>query len=194
MKEKILTESEIQEGAKEFEKIYGSDLLAVELSYTTSVLCKMAKDAGVKILLSGAGAEELFAGYHRHVLHFQEGKDLRKLLDEELASLPQRDIARAESIAKKSGIKLICPLLGERVISAAREFPAEKNISISQGGEITKKIVLRDAAKFLGVPDLARLRPKKAMQYGSGVHKAFMARREKFPPGTRNPFKGQSKT
>ena len=190
LNEKVLTEKEVFEGASEFRKVFGDDLLAVELAFSISVVCAMARDAGVKTLLNGAGAEELFAGYHRHVLHFRQGKNLRKLLDEELASLPKRDIARAELVSKKFGVKIVCPLMDARVVSAARAFAPEENIQISDKGEIAKKIVLRDAAKLFGVPELARLRPKKAMQYGSGVHKALMLERQKFPPGARNPFKG----
>jgi asparagine synthase (glutamine-hydrolysing) len=37
-----------------------------------------------------------------------------------------------------------------------------------------KKGILREAGKIIGVPDIILQRRKKAMQYGSGVHKMLM--------------------
>jgi len=44
-----------------------------------------------------------------------------------------------------------------------------------------KKGVLREAASFLGVPQIAIKRKKRALQYGSGIHKILL--KEKNLPG-----------
>jgi asparagine synthetase B (glutamine-hydrolysing) len=60
---------------------------------------------------------------------------------------------------------LLLPFLDARVVSAALSSPAEKNFSRGEN-----KALLRDAARIIGLPESACARPKKAMQYGSGVH------------------------
>lgn len=43
----------------------------------TFLLCEEAKEKGVKVLLSGAGADELFAGYNRHHAYYRYLKQLK---------------------------------------------------------------------------------------------------------------------
>ena len=49
-----------------------------------------------------------------------------------------------------------------------------------------KKGILRDAGKLLGVPEIALKRKKRAMQYGSGIHKILLKHADEinagFPP------------
>jgi asparagine synthase (glutamine-hydrolysing) len=42
-----------------------------------------------------------------------------------------------------------------------------------------KKGLLREAAKMLGLTDIAVKRKKRAMQYGSGIHKILLKNAEK---------------
>jgi len=139
----------------------------VVLSYELP-LQMVASQATEATLLTGQGADELFAGYHRYLAMGPEERgiamdaDLRRLLD---AGVP---IDRA--IARRHGKAMHHPYLHPPVTEAARAFGPEE--MIVQG---VRKVPLREAAARLGLGDLAR-REKKAAQYGSGFMNVLKAR------------------
>lgn len=139
-----------------------------ELGVVIRLCCEAARKDGFDFLISGTGAEELFGGYYSHVKHVQDGGDLAKLLEKEIAGLYEKDLKRNNYVASLSRIRLLLPFLDDEVVSVARGIPAAEKIS-----EGIRKIVLRKAALLLGVPECAANRAKKAAQYGSGVHRAI---------------------
>ena len=66
----------------------------------------------------------------------------------------------------------IAPFLSKKFVDFALKIPVEFKIK-GEGDKIRKRI-LRRAAIDLGVPMSAALRPKKAFQYSSGLHKAIL--------------------
>ncbi len=91
------------------------------------------------------------------------------MLEKELIELEKKDLERTVAIANSYGLAARNPFLDPRVIGAAFQLPVEENVN-SEG---ERKLLLRKAALELGVPATAALRPKKALQYGSGVQKAL---------------------
>jgi asparagine synthase (glutamine-hydrolysing) len=63
------------------------------------------------------------------------------------------------------------PFLSEKFIKFAKLIPIDQKIKGS--GDLTRKHVLRQVALSLGVPSESALKPKKALQYGSLIHKYF---------------------
>jgi len=57
------------------------------------------------------------------------------------------------------------------VIHAASSFPTRLKVESSK--DTLRKPVLRETAKLFGLSENITRRPKKAMQYGSGAHKAI---------------------
>ena len=145
-------------------------LVDVELMCAIYEVCKKAKSLGFENILFGSGAEELFVGYHKYYSALEEGKDLDLLLQQEIKTLPQRDIKRAGVVAKFCEVKIRVPFMDDALIDAVFSFPA----SVRIGSIEMKKPILREMAKKLNVPKLAVERQKKAMQYGSNVHKTFL--------------------
>lgn len=86
----------------------------------TFLICQAARESGVKVLLSGMGADELFAGYRRHKAILLSSKFralppiIQKLIDSIVSALPVR-------IGKK-GIKLV--RWAKRFLEFA-QFPSE---------------------------------------------------------------------
>ncbi len=114
-------------------------------------------------LLMGQGADELFLGYaHFRGLSATESR-LRQLAD--WSALVDRDWPRAQRIARALGRELVSPYLDPEVEAAAHACAASL---LGKEGEPMKP-VLRSAARALGLPDSLATRPKKALQYGSGV-------------------------
>jgi asparagine synthase (glutamine-hydrolysing) len=175
--ERILSDEEIIDAYKICFSIYPCDFLKCELLVVVNECCKIAKENGIGVLLSGAGAEEAFCGYDKYYRYLEEGRDLRKILDEEMGKLPSGDIAGANAIAKYHGVKFAYPFADEKLFAQVQKIP----IPELAGKRSEKKPVLRAIARNLGVPEIACVRPKKAMQYGSGVHKILLKNKKNLP-------------
>ncbi len=114
-------------------------------------------------LLCGQGADELFLGY----AHFRglppaaaaerAATDWSRLVD--------LDWPRTQRIAAALGHELTSPFLHPALRDAVRACPSP----LLEPPPAPTKPVLRGAARMLGVPEELLARPKKAMQYGSGI-------------------------
>ncbi|MBI5051345.1 hypothetical protein HZC08_01160 [Candidatus Micrarchaeota archaeon] len=100
----------------------------------------------------------------------KEGKDLDSILREEFRTLKDRDIGMVKKVCYKLGIEARFPFYNKELAELVFSIPLSERIADRE----LKKGVLREAAKFLGVPETAVNRRKKAMQYGSGVHKVLL--------------------
>jgi asparagine synthase (glutamine-hydrolysing) len=150
------------------------DLLKLEILVPVYRVAEAAAKKGHKVLLFGSGAEELFVGYERYYTYREEGKDLDALLKEEFRTLAQRDIGWVKKVCRKFGIEARFPFYVPELARFMFSIPLEERMD----GRELKKGILREAAKMLGAPELAVSRKKKAMQYGSGVHKIIMSNSE----------------
>jgi asparagine synthase (glutamine-hydrolysing) len=168
--EHIFTKEELAALYPKCQSIYPSDFLTGELLVPLYKCCELAKEQGCATLLSGSGAEEAFFGYDRYYKYLGEGKDLRKILDDEMKTLPSRDISAANAIAKFHSVLFLYPFTNKPLFEKIKAIP----IPELAGERSEKKPILRRIARSLGVPELACSRPKKAMQYGSGVHKVLL--------------------
>ena len=146
------------------------DFMKVELAIPVFICSQQANNDGASVLLTGSGAEELFAGYYRHLQCFRKGGDLRKMLSDELRALYSKDLANAERAASLNRCELRYPFLDLDFIKAATSIKPELNLTMN--GE--KKRVLKLISLELGLPREIAGRPKKAMQNGSGIHKILL--------------------
>ncbi len=166
---RILSPPEIQRLYAKAAEISGeTELMKLELGLLLLACCEAAEKEGIRLLVSGAGAEELFLGYKMHSEKNAANEDLEELRRKELAGLQEKDLRRSEKIASSFGIRLALPYLDEAVVGAALKIPAAKNFRNNEN-----KAVLRSLARSMGVPAAACSRAKRAMQYGSGVHAAL---------------------
>ncbi len=164
-------EAEIPSIAKEVvETIEEAHAVKAAVGMPFLIAAKQARKDGCKILFSGLGAEELFAGYKRH-------KDSNDVNDECLAGLQwmyERDLYRDDTITMRNGLELRVPFLDKELTEFSLSIPPE--LKIKDGVE---KYLLRRAAVGLGLSEDDAFRPKKAAQYGSKFDNALekMARR-----------------
>jgi len=129
-----------------------------------------------KIFYSGIGAEELFAGYQRHVKSVSErgtwrGIDIKGLQEESWEGLKRMNnlvISRDKLISDSMRKEIVSPYIDDKLIILAMSLPTDKKIDSN-----SNKKILREIAEDLGVPKEASERKKKGAQYGSSFDKAI---------------------
>lgn len=120
------------------------------------------KQAEEKVVMSGLGSEQLYAGYHR-----QQGY-LNKECLSGLRGIFEKDLYRDNVVSLRNGCELRVPFLDQKLIKHALEIPEKFKVK-----EDYRKYVLRKAAEKLGVPEKVAWRGKTAAQYGSNFDKAI---------------------
>lgn len=155
--------------------IESSNVVKVGVALPFYFACKKAKEDNIKVMLSGLGSEEVFAGYQRH----KEAKDVNKECYSGIMHIYERDLYRDDVITMYNNIELRVPFLDKKLIKYCLTIPSKYKINEND------KAVLRDVAFELGLPKEIAYRKKIAAQYGSNFAKAI----EKLSKGYKNKSK-----
>jgi asparagine synthase (glutamine-hydrolysing) len=128
----------------------------------------------VKVVLTGEGADELFAGYHH--LRGLSPDELREELVRGVDVLHHLNLQRADRVSMAHGLEARVPFLALEVLAVAQRVPVEWKLLGDDGQpQAQEKALLREA--FSGwLPDEVLWRRKEQFGDGSGTA-AVMARR-----------------
>ncbi|HLD58190.1 MAG TPA: diphthine--ammonia ligase [archaeon] len=126
--------------------------------------CEKARSEKVKVVFSGLGSDEIFAGYSRFARSNEINKDCRNLL----LQAYENDFYRDDIVSMNNNIELRLPFLDNEIVRFSLELPCEMKIS----GE-KNKLVVRKTAEALGLEKEFAFRKKTAAQYGSNFDKAI---------------------
>jgi len=128
-------------------------------------LCaEKAKEDNVKILFSGLGSEEIFAGYERH----KKSNNINEECLSGLRKMYERDLYRDDTVTMYHTIELRLPFLDKKLVKYALTIPDKYKLDKERN-----KIILREIAKKEGLNEEFAERRKKAAQYGSNFDKAI---------------------
>lgn len=168
---KILSLKNAEKNIKKVVKILKTDdIIDICMGCIFYNVLKMAKKDKIKIILSGLGSDEIFAGYQRHQKDINEcWKDLKKVLE--------RDIKRDKILAEKFNIKILYPFLDKNLVEYSMRIDPKLKLNND-----FKKVILRECSIKLGFPEKFAWRRKKAAQYGSRFDKIIekMSKRNNF--------------
>jgi asparagine synthase (glutamine-hydrolysing) len=132
----------------------------VSIATTLFFIAEYAGEEGYARILSGQGADELFGGYAR----YEKSNDLEGELLRDFLAIPLQ-LERDQAIATLFHTYFSLPYMDVRVVRAARAISASYKIS----GGVRKRPLREIACHFL--PQEIAYHKKKAMQYGSGIHR-----------------------
>jgi asparagine synthase (glutamine-hydrolysing) len=138
-------------------------------------------EMGFRVLLAGQGADELFGGYMKYLnayLHYGEEAAQRKIFKDVL-KMYETNFEKDSKICCFHNVELRLPFATYQLAEFALSLPLQ--LKIEPANNTLRKIVLRKAAEKMGLSPQITNKPKKAVQYATGVSKALkkLAKRNK---------------
>ena len=144
------------------------NLMKVGVGMTTYLATKMVAEDGIKVAISGQGADELFGGYKRYLQNFVDGS-LNWALREDISNMYHVNLERDDACSMLNGVELRLPFLDKNLVELVLNIQDNKKI-VSMHDDMRKSI-LRKIAFDEGLDYEIAYRPKKAAQYGTGIDK-----------------------
>ncbi len=154
--------------------IEDSNVVKVGVALPLYVACEMARKDGCKVIFSGLGSEEIFAGYERH----KHAANINQECVSGLLKMYERDLYRDDVVTMHNGVELRLPFLDTKLVSYALKIPEKYKIRGEFG-----KFIFREIAQDSGMPAMFAFRKKTAAQYGSRFDHALskLAKQGKYP-------------
>ncbi len=143
--------------------------VAIPLFWSAQVASRL----GCDVMFSGQGADELFGGYQKYLTLYKTNgsQEVAEMLLHDTLTSYDRNFQRDEPLCAYHKIELRLPFADTRVVRYALSLPI--TMKIQSANDPLRKRILRHLAKSLGVPAFIADRPKKAIQYETGVDKAL---------------------
>jgi asparagine synthase (glutamine-hydrolysing) len=150
-----------------------ADVDLVRSAIPTLFAARVARE-DVKAVLTGEGADELFAGYAYHHDYADNPRALADELTRSLGAMHNINLQRVDRVTMSEGLEARTPFLDRELIDFAQSIPAELKLrridpdAIEATGETTEKWILRKACADL-LPAKLVWRKKAQFDEGSGT-------------------------
>lgn len=157
------------------QKIETENLSWNENSIAFYYVSKLAKSLDLDVVVTANGIDELFCGYNAYREAFSGGE--YKILEVMNAKLDNevKMMRAVNSVTAEFGVRIVQPLLSESFVEFAKTIPISEKIHDSE--DLYRKHIIRKLASEIGVPEISYIKRKKALQYGSKIHKFLLKTR-----------------
>ena len=139
-------------------------------------MSKLAKSLGISTVITANGIDELFCGYnsYREAISISEN-EVQKMMDLKLQNEKDMMIA-VNNVSSEFGVTIVQPLLTDSFIDYAKTISISKKIHGPD--DLLRKHVIRELAIECKVPRISAYKQKKALQYGTQIHKSLLKSRK----------------
>jgi asparagine synthase (glutamine-hydrolysing) len=146
-------------------------------------IAEATAEMGFKVMLAGQGADELFGGYKRYLQEYLrgDGERVREAIFNDIVGMYKDNLERDSKIFNHLNVELRLPFATIGMAKFAINLPLE--LKMERTSNTLRKLVLRRVAKDLMMPQTIVDRPKRAIQYTTGINKALkkIAKQEGVP-------------
>ena len=143
----------------------------IENCIAFSYIAKLASKNDTSVVLTANGFDELFCGYNNFRFIFNQGSDsINKTIESKI--LNEVELTNEiKQVAKEYRVSILQPFLSKGFISVAMKFPIYNKIVSND--DVLRKHIIRKIALSFDLPPEVIFRRKKAIQYGSLIHKYY---------------------
>jgi asparagine synthase (glutamine-hydrolysing) len=170
-------------GADTFEKIssdINKKIQTDNLSWNENCIAfyyvsKLAQSLDIDTVVTANGIDELFCGYNAYRDIISQGESaVNELMDAKLDN-ELKMMKAVNQISSEFGVTILQPLLSSEFVNFAKSVPIEEKILDSE--DLMRKHAIRKLAKEVGVPEISYTKRKKALQYGTKIHRKLLKTR-----------------
>ncbi len=136
---------------------------------------KLTQSLSLDTVVTANGIDELFCGYNVYREVFSEGESkIHQIMNEKLEN-ELKMMKAVNLVASEFGVTILQPLLHSKFIDYAKTIPISEKIHDSE--DLYRKHIIRKLASQINVPEISCTKRKKALQYGSKIHKVLLKTR-----------------
>jgi len=147
-----------------------------ENSIAFHYVAELAQKNELKTVVTANGIDELFCGYNSYREAIEKGEgEVTKMMDEKLKNEGEMMIA-INQVTAEFGVKMVQPFLSPSFVDYSKKIPVSEKIHGPD--DMQRKHPIRELAMDYGVPEVAAQKQKKALQYGSQIHKSLLKSRK----------------
>ncbi|MFC1697061.1 asparagine synthase-related protein [Nanoarchaeota archaeon] len=145
LRKKVISLKQVEKFIKDLNKIV--DVHDISVALPLFVISELAKKDKVKILLSGDGSEEIFAGHEKHMKCLENYGDINYDCLDHLKKLHDKSLYVNNVIIAQAGMELKMPFYNKKLVNYVIKIPPHFKINKEE-----QKIILKEVSMHLGVP------------------------------------------